>query len=226
MPSLTTLLTVSLGLRLVILLYGLYIDATSPIKFTDIDYFVFTDASSFLANNASPYDRETYRYTPLLAYLLLPNVNWKPWGKVIFIFGDLLAVVGMVKVLEGRVGRSRAIKYTAATWGWNPFVAVISARGSSEGILGAMVVAFVWAIEKRWLVTAGALLGLATHWKIYPVVYAPSVIWWIGGTGEFKKGWKSAVTGFVSVERVKFGVAALGVFAALNLWMYSLSVFP
>src|SRR5690606_23000745 len=141
--------------------------------------------AAFLSKGGSPYDRETYRYTPLLAYLVLPNaLGWKTFGKCLFILGDLLAVAGLVKVLEGRVGRGRAVKYVGAIWGLNPFVAVISARGSSEGILGAMVVAFLYAVERRSITLAGALLGLATHWKIYPVIYAPSVIWWLGGEAE------------------------------------------
>ena len=36
---------------------------------TDIDYKVYTDASQY----DSPYDRHTYRYTPILAYLMSFN---------------------------------------------------------------------------------------------------------------------------------------------------------
>ena len=40
-------------------------------KYSDIDYSVYTDAAGYLANGGSPYDRHTYRYTPLLAYMMV-----------------------------------------------------------------------------------------------------------------------------------------------------------
>lgn len=216
------------------LLYGLYQDAYSPLKYTDIDYYVFTDASRFVALSHSPYDRETYRYTPLLAWLLLPT-TWSPqwlwfsFGKAVFAAGDILAGWLIYKVLRndgmeaGRAGRYASI------WLLNPMVATISTRGSSEGLLGVLVLGIVWAVDRRRPLVAGTLLGLAVHLKIYPVVYAPAIVWWFECRDEEEEiGWAGKAIGFVNRERVMFGVAALATFLGLNWWMYQMymSIYP
>lgn len=218
----TPLYTLALGLRVVLLLYGLWQDAYSPLKYTDIDYLVFTDAARFVAQQhpLGPYARETYRYTPLLSWLLLPttwtttshahwvDVAYFSFGKILFAAADLLAGWLIERVLTMRSSgttpamaapRARAF---AAIWLLNPMVATISTRGSSEGLLAVLVMALLWATLARRVTLAAVLLGVGVHFKIYPFIYAPAMVWWMDdasmAAGESKT--EGAVAGKVGVD--------------------------
>lgn len=226
-------------LRVVFFFYGLWQDANSPMNYTDIDYYVFTDASRFLAHNQSPYDRETYRYTPLLAYLLLPTA-WTPilfsFGKALFAISDIITgyLITLVLRSEYQMSQERALKF-ASIWLLNPMVATISTRGSSEGLLGVMVIALLWAVVKKRIILAGLLLGLAVHFKIYPFIYAPSIVWWMDDEhlGLVKRpaakdmgalNIKDVTKNFFNWPRMQLAVISLLTFIGLNLAMYSMYV--
>ena len=122
--STSCIIVLSIVLRLILIVYGIYHDAHSPLKYTDVDYFVFTDAARFVYAKQSPYQRETYRYTPLLAWLLLPTAwpGWFAFGKVIFALGDIAAGWIMILILRGRgMSHDRSLKYTSI-WLLNPMV--------------------------------------------------------------------------------------------------------
>ena len=245
-PSL--IFPLSIALRLLLLLYGLYQDTHSSIPYTDIDYLVFTDAARYISRSQSPYARETYRYTPLLAWLLLPTTFshdwlWFSFGKVLFGVADVVAGWGIMLVLEARGGRKgeggrgggmergRALRF-ASLWLLNPMVATISTRGSSEGLLGVMVVGRVWAVVKKRLMLAGALLGLAVHFKIYPFIYGVSILWNLETVGSETrsrgrdKSWIEQFRVFSNRERLMFGITAATTFMALNAVMYAMYSTP
>ncbi|PLB37551.1 glycosylphosphatidylinositol-alpha 1,4 mannosyltransferase I [Aspergillus candidus] len=231
----------AIALRLTLLIYGAWQDAHSAVKYTDIDYLVFTDAARYVARGESPYARDTYRYTPLLAWLLVPTAAPGPFffafGKVLFALSDVLAGWLIARSLVSSYGMepARALKY-ASVWLLNPMVANISTRGSSEGLLCVLVVALLCAALSRRVVLAGVLLGLAVHLKIYPFVYAASIVWWLdreravsatttttttpSGNGSGSIGAK--LISFITPARIRLGLAALTTFTALNITMYLL----
>lgn len=236
MPSITPFLrttplfTISLFLRLALLFYGLYQDAHSALKYTDIDYLVFTDASRFVAEGSSPYARDTYRYTPLLAWLLLPTVRFSAFGKLVFAAADLLAGWLILRVLRRRGMDEATAGGFSALWLWNPMVATISTRGSSEGLLGVLTMGLLWAVERRKLSLAAIILGLSVHFKIYPFIYAPAIVWWMDDARLGKEtkaatrasSYKEAVSNFFTPDRLKFGLLSLITFMILNLIMFSM----
>ncbi|PSR88778.1 PIG-M-domain-containing protein [Coniella lustricola] len=277
------------ALRVVMLLYGLWQDANSPLKYTDIDYLVFTDAARFVAQQhpEGPYARETYRYTPMLAWMLLPTAQnitnstaadvlptfataWLAtaafsFGKILFALADLVAGWLIVEVLtsssiDGKekisttstmstaMTPARARKY-AAIWLLNPMVATISTRGSSEGLLAVLVMALLWAVVRRHVSLAALLLGFGVHFKIYPFIYAPAIIWWMdeervpGPSSLYNSSSTSkpststsassitpscssssfidTILAFLTAARLKLAVLSLTTLLGLNLAMYA-----
>ncbi|KAG2447595.1 hypothetical protein HYH02_007518 [Chlamydomonas schloesseri] len=147
------------------------------VKYTDIDYVVFTDAARFVANGGSPYQRATYRYSPLLAYLVLPNIWLHPaFGKVLFSAADLL-VAGLLSHLLRAAGASPRLRAVAtAAWLFNPYTATISTRGSCDVLSVLLLLGLLVMLLHGADVAAGALYGLAVHFRIYPVIYGPATV--------------------------------------------------
>jgi phosphatidylinositol glycan class M len=164
--------------RVVLLAFGTYQDAHFELKYTDIDYEVYTDAAYFMWRGESPYKRSTYRYTPLLAALLTPNVYLHPlFGKVAFCCADIVAAL-LMKRLLGRRGylgegnRRWVSDIGVAIWLFSPFTAPISTRGNGESLVTLMLIGMLDLMETQNLMIAGLLYGLAVHWRLYPVIYS------------------------------------------------------
>ncbi|GAA5990658.1 hypothetical protein JCM11641_001265 [Rhodosporidiobolus odoratus] len=191
--------------RAALLLWGAFQDAHSAVPYTDVDYFVFSDAAACIAKSTGPnctpaqgwlgvtrlgdpYSRATYRYTPLLAVLLAPNALHPFFGKVIFAGCDLLvgALLYLLMVLRGS-SHNRAWKTTAAVWLFNPIVANISTRGSSESMVGALVLATLALSERQSWDVAAMAYGAAVHVKIFPVMYASSLLPALLKPGEWRR---------------------------------------
>ena len=65
----------------------------------------------FFKQGESPYRRATYRYTPLLAWMLVPNIYVSMvWGKLLFIFCDVLAGYLMYRIVTIRGARYDQVK--------------------------------------------------------------------------------------------------------------------
>ncbi|KIX00246.1 uncharacterized protein Z518_10385 [Rhinocladiella mackenziei CBS 650.93] len=214
-------------LRAILLIYGIYQDSVSALKYTDIDYYVFTDAARAVAKHSSPYDRATYRYTPLLAWILLPTSwggLWFHYGKALFALSDLVAGWLILVLLKRRgLDQQRALTYASA-WLLNPMVANISTRGSSEGILCALVMALLWAFVTGKFALSGVLLGLSVHFKIYPFIYGASMLWAL----ESKSSSTSTTMifqkpiPFLNTNRLRLIFTSLVTFTTLNLIMYNI----
>ncbi|KAL2427285.1 GPI mannosyltransferase 1 [Exophiala dermatitidis] len=229
--SRTSVFTAALLLRAILLVYGVYQDSVSAIKYTDIDHYVFTDAARAVARHSSPYDRATYRYTPLLSWILLPTSwggHWFHSGKVLFALSDLIAGWLILMVLKRQgLEETNALKY-ASVWLLNPMVANISTRGSSEGFLCVLVMALLSAFETRQIALSGILLGLCVHFKIYPFIYGASMLWALEPPKTTTTPDSSSnntiqkLATFLNKDRILLTSTSLLTFTALNVLMYNM----
>jgi phosphatidylinositol glycan class M len=169
------LFLLALLFRLALLCWSVYQDGSLAVQYTDLDYRVFNDAAAAVLAGGSPYSRATYRYPPLFAWLLVPG-HWLGcpalWGKALFVLGDL-AVGGLqVSVLQGQGLPRRAARLAAALFLLSPIAAVTSTRGSADSLACALCLAALASLLRGRLALAGAALGLATHLRLYPIIYA------------------------------------------------------
>ncbi|CAH9133678.1 unnamed protein product [Cuscuta epithymum] len=175
--NLCSLLLFSAFLRLFLILYGEWQDRHMEVRYTDIDYFVFSDAAALMAKGESPYKRSTYRYSPFIAFLLIPNSFIHPsWGKFLFSASDLLVGFLIHKILKLRGVPERLVSYSVMVWLFNPFTFTIGTRGNCEPIVCAILLWIIICLMKGSLLQAALWYGFVVHMRIYPIIYALPII--------------------------------------------------
>lgn len=222
------LFSASFAIRLALVVYGDYQDRIMVVKYTDIDYHVFTDAARFITEGESPYNRSTYRYTPLLAWMLTPNIYVNMvFGKMLFIVCDVLSGLLIYRILRLRGLGSEAALGSCSLWLLNPLPMGVSSRGNAESVLAALVLGTLLCMQAKHLTLAAILYGLSVHMKIYPVTYALPIALTLRtpdtGSAEGKNGWR-ILTGFIrsllNRKLFLFASVAGGVFCTLTALFY------
>ncbi|KAH0896129.1 hypothetical protein HID58_045697 [Brassica napus] len=228
-----SLLVSSMLLRVFLIIYGEWQDSHMEVRYTDIDYTVFSDAASLMASGESPYKRTTYRYSPLLALLLVPNsIFHRSWGKFIFSASDLLVGLFIREILKLRKVSEKVCTVSVMVWLLNPFTFTIGTRGNCEPIVCAMILWIILSLMKGNLSQAAFWYGLVVHFRVYPIIYALPIIL-VLDSKLFRSGQKPPLEDWntltsstekktfrlkslFSRERIMFGLISGGVFLACN----------
>ncbi|KAL0912325.1 hypothetical protein M5K25_018289 [Dendrobium thyrsiflorum] len=170
--NLSRMLLFSAIIRLFLLIYGEWQDAHMEVRYTDVDYLVFSDAAAMVAAGRSPFERSTYRYSPLLAFFLLPNCFLhRSWGKILFSASDLLVGLFVYSILKQRGVPEKVSLWCVATWLFNPFTFTIGTRGNCEPIVCAVVLWIILCLMNGKVCQAAFWYGLIVHFRIYPIIY-------------------------------------------------------
>lgn len=163
----------ALIIRLALISYGEFHDKTFVVPFTDVDYKVFTDAARNVLMGASPYSRHTYRYSPLVAYVLTPNIFvHQAFGKILFSVLDLLMAHLIYRLMLKRNVSSHKAHLSALFWLYNPLSVIISTRGNADTLSSLLVTATLLCLYAGKPALAGVVHGLCIHMRLYPVVFS------------------------------------------------------
>lgn len=181
-----------------------------------------------LKKGGSPYLRDTYRYTPLLAFLMQPNIFLnKSFGKILFIIFDLICGYLIMKInqmgCKKQDNLNRVVLVPLYFWFYNPITIAISSRGNAESLMSFLVLLFVFYLKKRSYIAAGILYALSIHFKIYPVTYGLAVLFYLLKTKKpvYSYSIFSVIKSALLAKSVyMFGFSFLAMFALLTGFFY------
>ncbi|XP_015605673.1 GPI mannosyltransferase 1 [Cephus cinctus] len=164
---------VALTVRVILIVYANFHDNNFDVPYTDVDYKVFTDAARHIIQRESPFERHTYRYTPLLALLLTPNILLHlDFGKLIFSLVDILVSLLIKRILIKQYCTRSTAEFCALLWLYNPLTIVISTRGNADSLAVLLVLLTLSMLQNDNSLLTGVLHGLSIHFRLYPIAFS------------------------------------------------------
>ena len=194
--------TIGIGIRLLFFIIGIVWDYFYQfqhlgigVRYTDIDYDVFTDAAMLTFQGAmyGPYERVTYRYSPVISFLMIPFVSassasssslesfiiWHS-GKLIFLVADILNIYLTHEIISMNKASSSS---SSSIWIWlsvlNPMSINIATRGSADSLTNMLILILLLLFKRKArhnkpslvIAYAGFVFGICVHLRIYPIIY-------------------------------------------------------
>lgn len=220
-------------IRVFLLFFGSWQDDHFEVKYTDVDYFVITDAAKYVAAGMSPYDRPTYRYTPLLSYLFLGNIYlFRSFVKLVLLVVDILVALLILVLFEKLKAHGyfahEKVKSTAYVFLWllNPFVINVSSRGNIDSLMSLLVLLCLLFMLTDEIGKSAFCFGLSVHMKIYPLIYLFAFLIFLEKKNSFdglkNRQYLTILEDFFTKRSVKFATISFSTFAALTGIFYIL----
>ena len=204
-------------LRLSGVIIGNIYDKNSVLKFKDIDYLVVSDASLYVLQGLSPFERIAYRYTPILAYInIFDHLFFYDFGIFLYITFDC-AIAYLIYILAIKETNSTKLGILySGVWILNPLAAFDSTKGSSDSIICFLVILTCYFFKSRSYLLSGLVYGLAIHMRIYPIIFCLTFFISIdkGKFHFFNLGWWK--------NKIIFTFSTLLMFLLLNILFYKL----
>ena len=70
---------------------------------------------------------------------------------------------------------------------YNPFVFVLSTRGSCDAFVALMTAVFLLQLGRKQILTAGLVYGALVHLRIYPAIYALPLYFFLNNFADYVK---------------------------------------
>lgn len=211
-------LILSALVRIIMIAYGEWHDTVMKVKYTDIDYSVITDGAYYILKRQSPFERPTYRYTPLLAIMMKGNfVINKSFGKIMFSMFDVLT--GLLILQIAKLSKTKGVKpiICAGLWWYNPIPIVICTRGNADSVMTLLTLLTTWLLMRNKIILGAITFGFSIHFKLYPVIYCPALYLTfncVKNNIDFKRLFQP------SLNSLKFFGITLLSFVVPSLWSY------
>lgn len=160
-------------LRIILVVYANFHDNYFNVPYTDIDYKVFTDAARHITEGDTPFKRHTYRYTPLLAFLLIPNIYiHKEFGKIFFSLIDIVVAIFIRRILTRQRWNDKIVNISVLLWLYNPLTIIISTRGNADTLAVVSVILTLDFLQRDQFLLAGLIHGFSIHFRLYPIIFS------------------------------------------------------
>lgn len=186
---------------------------------TDVDYHVYTEAAQeMLKKDGNPYYRFTFRYSPILAYLMIPNLYVHPaFGKLLFCAFDVLAIVYMIAFFRRIPGlEPKVFTFATSFWVFNPLMILINGRGSCESLTLFLLCGMLYHLKAAMdrsakafnLCVSAVFYGLLVHLRLYPILFV-ATLWILLNKERLLPRWEILLYGLISGG---LNIALIGLF--------------
>lgn len=187
------------------------------VHYTDIDYKVFTDAAQHMWEGDTPYKRPTYRYTPIISALLIPNIILHNcWGKFLFSIFDLAIAIIIRKIISKSYPKFSNV--CACLWLYNPLSIVISTRGNADSISCLLVLLTLFAHIQHNYVLSAFFFALSVHVRIYPIIYGLVYYLSIDNDNSYPSKVRMIIFGLIPTRRKILFISVFSLSLVLITW--------
>lgn len=163
---------IGLVIRVLFSIYSVIHDKYFRLAYTDIDYKVYTYAAKQVLALRSPYEQQPYRYSPVIAYILTPNILVHPiWGKLLASVADVALAYCIYRVVHLVYNNQKKALLCAQLWLYNPFPVIICSRGNIDAVSSVCVLLTLLYQLKQNYFASGAFLALSVHLRLYPIIF-------------------------------------------------------